>query len=83
MRTDFRDSFLLQKLNRSSRLGPSRSITRTLYSPSTPNHFTFGIPVPPCRILYNFDSYNSCGNFVLTFSSLIATSSLFWMLVPR
>ena len=24
------------------------------------------MPVPPCRILYSFDSYNSCGCFVLT-----------------
>jgi len=28
----------------------------TLYSPSTPNHLRWGIPVPPWRIIYSFDS---------------------------
>ena len=35
-RTVLRLSFLLQKLKRSSRLGPNSSITITLYSPSHP-----------------------------------------------
>ena len=39
-----------QKLNRSSRLGPSSSITITLKSPSDPHHFMVGIPTPPCII---------------------------------
>eukprot|EP01043_Picozoa_sp_COSAG02_P010587 COSAG02_NODE_374_length_23583_cov_12.568855_11_plen_52_part_00 len=46
-------NFLLQKLNRSSSEGPSRSITRMLNSPSTPNHRTFGIPMPPASSLYS------------------------------
>lgn len=50
MRTVLRDNFLLQKLNKSSRLGPSKSITRTLYSPSTPDHFAFGIPASKLKI---------------------------------
>jgi hypothetical protein len=44
MRTVFKENFLLQKLKRSSRLGPNKSRTKTLYSPSTPNHLMFGIP---------------------------------------
>ena len=100
IKTVFKENFLPQKLNRSSRLGPNKSITRTLYSPSIPYHLTFGIPaaktnkkkkfammnkksrktcskqskkkknfiLPPCKILYSFDSYNNCGCFVLTFS---------------
>ena len=109
----------LQKLNRSSRLGPKRSKTITLYSPSIPYHRMLGMPaakdsqnveplfpiqskylsssssmqgmmftlliqgdtkgdsglrlcfsglkdlLPPCRILYNLDSYRSWGCFVL------------------
>uniref|UniRef100_A0A6B0U6B5 Uncharacterized protein n=1 Tax=Ixodes ricinus TaxID=34613 RepID=A0A6B0U6B5_IXORI len=42
---------LEQKLNRSSRLGPSRSMTRTLYERSVPNHFVCGIPSWPISIL--------------------------------
>lgn len=51
MSTLFTVSFLLQKLNRSSKLGPSRSITMTLYSPSIPYQRRFGMPAahPKCN----------------------------------
>ena len=42
--TVFTVNLLLQKLKRSSKLGPSRSMTITLYSPSIPYHRRFGIP---------------------------------------
>ena len=41
---------LEQKLKRSSKLGPSNSITITLKSPSEPHHLIVGIPTPPCMI---------------------------------
>eukprot|EP00983_Pelagomonas_calceolata_P054091 1143560-Pelagomonas_calceolata.AAC.8 len=44
MMTVLMENLRLQKLKRSSRLGPSRSMTMTLYSPSTPYHFKAGIP---------------------------------------
>lgn len=56
IKTVFSDNFRLQKLNKSSNDGPKRSMTMMLYSPSTPYHRTFGMPVPPCKILYSFDS---------------------------
>lgn len=43
------ENLRLQKLNRSSRLGPSRSMTITLYSPSTPYHRRLGIPAVGAR----------------------------------
>lgn len=33
-----------------------------------------GIPTPPCNILYNLDSYNSCGCLALIDSNFTATS---------
>ena len=47
-RTVFRLNFLEQKLNKSSREGPSSSIT--LKSPSDLHHLMVGIPTPPCII---------------------------------
>ncbi len=41
----FKDNFRLQKLNKSSKLHPNKSRTKTLWSPSIPNHLMFGIPV--------------------------------------
>ena len=37
-------NFLRQKLKRSSKLGPSNSIIKILWSPSLPHHFMLGIP---------------------------------------
>ena len=42
--TVFRLNFLLQKLNKSSRLLSKRSITMTTYSPSFPKYSIVGIP---------------------------------------
>lgn len=44
IKTAFKESLFPQKTKRSSRLRPRRSITRTLWSPSVPHHFIFGIP---------------------------------------
>ena len=55
-RTVFRLNLLEQKLNKSSREGPSSSITITLKSPSDPHHLIVGIPTPPCIIRQNLDS---------------------------
>ena len=45
--TVFSENLRLQKLNKSSRLGPSKSSTMMLYSPSTPNQRTLGMPAAP------------------------------------
>ena len=42
--TVFNENFLPQYTKRSSRLGPSKSRTSTLSSPSIPDHFMLGIP---------------------------------------
>ena len=47
-RTVFKLNLREQKLKRSSRLGPSNSMTITLKSPSDPHHLMVGIPTPPC-----------------------------------
>ena len=73
--TVFSENCRLQKLNRSSREGPSRSMTMQLYSPSTPYQITLGTPMPPAKILYSFVSYSSWGCLVRADSSLTATSS--------
>ena len=72
-RTVFKLKRLEQKLKRSSKLGPSNSITITLKSPSDPHHLMVGIPTPPCIIRQNFDSMCNCGCFVLIHSNFIAT----------
>ena len=48
--TVFKLNLLEQKLNKSSKEGPSSSMTITLKSPSDPHHFMVGIPTPPCII---------------------------------
>ena len=50
MRTVLSENFLSQKLNRSSRLGPNKSMTRMQYSCSIPNHLTFGMPAERIKI---------------------------------
>lgn len=42
--TVFSENFLPQYTNKSSKLGPSKSRTSTLSSPSTPDHLMPGIP---------------------------------------
>ncbi len=49
MSTVLTENFRLQKLKRSSKLGPSRSMTMTLYSPSTPYHRRLGMPAGRIR----------------------------------
>ncbi len=44
MRAVFKEKRRLQKLNKSSRLGPRRSIIMTLKSPSLPYQWIFGTP---------------------------------------
>jgi hypothetical protein len=58
-KTVLRENFLLQKLNKSSKEGPSKSITIVLYSNSAPKWRTKGIPIPPARILYTLASYSN------------------------
>lgn len=58
-------------------------MTSTLYDPSTPYHLMYGIPTAPCRILYSFASYTSCGFLLLVLSSFMATSSPVATVVPR
>ena len=42
----------------SSRLRPRRSMTSTLYPPSSPYQCKYGIPIPPCIARYIRASYS-------------------------
>mmetsp|Transcript_51346 Transcript_51346/g.107232 ORF Transcript_51346/g.107232 Transcript_51346/m.107232 type:complete len:200 (-) Transcript_51346:113-712(-) len=75
MSTVFRPNRRLQKLKRSSREGPRRSMTMMLLSPSVPAHVISGMPCPPRMCRSTFASYNNCGCCVRTGSILTATSS--------
>ena len=50
MTTVLTENLRLQKLKRSSKLGPNKSMTITLYSPSTPYHLRLGMPAACVRV---------------------------------
>lgn len=50
-RTVLSENLRLQKLNKSSSEGPSKSRTMQLKSHSVPNQRTKGMPTPPARLL--------------------------------
>lgn len=68
--TVFNENFLPQYTKRSSRLGPSKSRTRTLSSPLTPDHFMPGMPPAVRYSLFRErerDVYFSTENSYLSF----------------
>ena len=50
IRTDFNEIFLYVRLKRSSREGPSKSMTITFLPPSNPQKYRFGIPAEKEKI---------------------------------
>ena len=61
--TVFRENLLLQKLKRSSILGPNKSIIMQLRVVSYPYQYNVGIPTPPYNVLVILASNCNWGCF--------------------